>query len=87
MSIWLVLACVWSSVAFAAPLVPVDPGSRPNPGDRLYQSKSDQELTALTATWGALNGEQRRALLTEVKHRMAIRQKQSGVRRQRQLQH
>ena len=51
------------------------PASIPN----IYAAKTDQELTALTAQWESLDAEQRRALLTEVKMRMARQRGPDGA--------
>jgi hypothetical protein len=63
------LATSLTGGAFAAdePVGAADTASTPN----VYAAKSDQELTALTAQWESLDVDQRRALLTEVKMRMA----------------
>jgi hypothetical protein len=42
-------------------------------GKNPYGDRSDDELTALAASWDSLNKLQRRALLTEMKLRMARR--------------
>ena len=44
-----------------------------------YAEKTDLELTHLTAQWDALEDAQRRALLTEVKMRMARSKGREGV--------
>lgn len=44
-----------------------------------YERHSDEELTALAADWDALDRHQRRALLTEMKLRMARNGKRSDV--------
>ncbi|NIP16167.1 MAG: hypothetical protein GWM88_16095 [Pseudomonadales bacterium] len=50
------------------------------PGNaNIYAAKSDQELTALAAQWESLDAEQRRALLTEVKMRMARQRGPDGT--------
>lgn len=46
---------------------------------RAYGDRSDEELTALAASWDSLNKHQRRALLTEMKLRMARNSGRSGV--------
>lgn len=48
-----------------------DAASRQSVGEGRYGGHSDQELTALAADWDALDRHQRRALLTEMKLRMA----------------
>lgn len=45
----------------------------------VYATKSDQELTALAAQWESLDAGQRRALLTEVKMRMARQRGPDGA--------
>ncbi|MFW6093344.1 MAG: hypothetical protein ACODAC_05165 [Pseudomonadota bacterium] len=44
------------------------------------RERSDEELTALAAQWDSLNQHQRRALLTEMKLRMAGNGESKGVR-------
>lgn len=44
-----------------------------------YAGRSDDELTALAADWDALDRHQRRALLTEIKLRMARNGERKGV--------
>lgn len=44
-----------------------------------YRGHSDEELTALAASWDSLNQHQRRALLTEMKLRMARGGERQGV--------
>lgn len=44
-----------------------------------YAEKTHQELTELTAQWDSLDDSQRRALLTEVKMRMARSKGRDGV--------
>lgn len=64
-----VLTC---AIAHAANPVGADsvvaPDRRANP----YAERSDVQLTELAAQWETLDDDQRRALLTEVKHRMAV---------------
>ena len=45
----------------------------------VYAAKSDQELTALAAQWESLDTAERRALLTEVKMRMARQRGPDGT--------
>lgn len=47
--------------------------------------RSDQELTQLTARWGELSPAQRRALLAEVRTRMALKQRAARERRDIQV--
>ena len=63
--------------AFAAddPVRAEDPAGIPN----VYASKSDEELTTLAAQWETLDADQRRALLTEVKMRMARQRGPDGT--------
>jgi hypothetical protein len=49
--------------------------ARKNP----YAARSDEELTVLAANWDALGQTERRALLTEMKRRMARKGDHSGV--------
>ena len=70
------LAAAWPVVA--AEPARVDPAvsagadvPRPAGGDPRYGDRSDEELTALAADWDALDRHQRRALLTEMRLRMA----------------
>jgi hypothetical protein len=44
-----------------------------------YADRSDEELTALAASWDALGQHERRSLLTEMKRRMARKGDHSGV--------
>ncbi|MDA1075838.1 MAG: hypothetical protein O3A63_13905 [Proteobacteria bacterium] len=46
----------------------------------VYATKSNQELTALSEQWHALDAQQRRALLTEVQSRMSQRSEPGVVR-------
>lgn len=48
--------------------------------DAAYAGHTDQALTALAAQWDTLDVHQRRALLTEMRQRMAQRGAQRGVR-------
>lgn len=63
--------------------VAAEPGStaadEPVPYAQVYAAKTDQELTELTAQWGELGNAERRALLTEVKMRMARSKGREGV--------
>ncbi len=65
-------------VALAAESVPTGT-AQPAPYAQIYAAKTDQELTDLTAQWGELDSVQRRALLTEVKMRMARNKGGEGV--------
>ncbi len=49
------------------------------PVSQAYAEKTDQELTELTAQWDALSDTERRALLIEVKMRMARGNAPEGV--------
>jgi hypothetical protein len=49
------------------------------PASNLFGERSDEELTVLAANWDALDQHERRALLTEMKRRMARKGDHSGV--------
>jgi hypothetical protein len=49
------------------------------PAGNPYGDSSDEELTVLAANWDALGQQERRALLTEMKRRMARKGDHSGV--------
>lgn len=53
----------------------VDSTQQQVPVSSPLRSKTDQELTELTAQWGQLNPAERRVLLAEVRRRMADRQR------------
>jgi hypothetical protein len=81
-------------VGLAAERVSLDPAEQPpNPSPltfpqaspHAYAEKTDTELTELTAQWDSLDDTQRRALLTEVKMRMARSKGRDGVIRIRTL--
>lgn len=59
----------------ANPVAAPERGAAANP----YGARSDEELTALAADWDALDRHQRRALLTEMKLRMARQGDGKGV--------
>ncbi len=52
---------------------------RPQPARLSYASVSDEDLTAIAARWDALDAQQRRALLSEVKMRMKRKGTAEGV--------
>lgn len=81
------LAGGWLATARAAALEPVDvvPDSEgmdapvPAAPDARYAAYSNEALTALAAQWDTLDIHQRRALLTEVRQRMARSRLQPGA--------
>ena len=68
-----VLLCCAANVGFAAVANEAEPNNAQNPPIS-YADASDKQLTALAARWDELAAAERRALLSEVKMRMARRQ-------------
>ena len=71
------LICIlatFSSTAFAQDAAPVDATEVAFDAATL-KGKTDQELTQITAQWGALSAAERRVLLAEVRQRMADRRR------------
>ena len=53
--------------------------AEPNLYGNTYAERTDVQLTELAAQWEGLDNDQRRALLTEVKHRMAASKAQEPI--------
>jgi hypothetical protein len=64
----------------ATPATPSPPSTAASSSSKNpYSNRSDEELTALAASWDALGQHERRSLLTEMKRRMARKGDHSGV--------
>ena len=77
------LATAWAGVAVAAESAPASADAAANApppaaGEPEFGDRTDEELTALAADWDALDRHQRRALLTEMRVRMARRGSRAG---------
>jgi hypothetical protein len=68
-----------SSAASAPAPAPRSPPVAATVSKNPYGGHSDEELTALAASWDALGQHERRSLLTEMKRRMARKGDHSGV--------
>ena len=66
--------CCAANVGFAAVAAEPKEGNSQDPPAVSYADASDEQLTALAARWDELAAAERRALLSEVKMRMARRQ-------------
>jgi hypothetical protein len=69
-----VALCCAANVGFAAVATEPKEGNSQDPPAVSYANASDEQLTALAARWDELAAAERRALLSEVKMRMARRQ-------------
>lgn len=69
-----VALCCVANVGFAAVAAEPKEGNSQDPPAVSYADASDEQLTALAARWDELAAAERRALLSEVKMRMARRQ-------------
>ena len=69
-----VALCCAANVGLAAVAAELGPDNPQDPAAVNYADASDEQLTALAARWDELAAAERRALLSEVKMRMARRQ-------------